>query len=286
MSELAYFLLKITIAPVLVAGMSLASRRWGPTTTAVLMSLPWMTGPVLYFLSLEKGPHWAAAACTGIEIGTASIAVWVCCYLLVGRHARWPSSVAAAIAGFWVAGLGAGQLMFSLESAAALAISLHLAGYLMTRPPPAPGKGRGLPWWDIPARMLATAALVTAVTLAADRLGPRLSGIAATYPVIVTIVTTFTHHQWGIDVVVLLLRALLLSMISFSIFFLVIGWTIVPLGSEMSFALAVATATTTNALILLVRRRTRRNGKPAAALRPETDGARGRHDVPRPSNPG
>src|SRR5438046_2137821 len=104
MSDPAFFLIKITVAPLLVAMMSLAARRWGPTAAAILMSLPWMTGPVLYFLSYEKGLAWAAAACTGIELGTAGIAVWVLCYLAVGRRSRWPVSIATAVLGYAASG--------------------------------------------------------------------------------------------------------------------------------------------------------------------------------------
>ena len=48
-------LLKLAVPPVLVAAISLAARLWGPTVGALLMGLPWLTGPVLFFLTLDKG---------------------------------------------------------------------------------------------------------------------------------------------------------------------------------------------------------------------------------------
>ena len=51
---------------------------------------------------------------------------------------------------------------------------------------------------DLPVRMLAAAAALTlGITAAAGRLGPVLSGIVGTYPVVSTVVTTFMHAQLG-----------------------------------------------------------------------------------------
>ena len=53
-------LLKLMIVPVLVALMSLAARRFGPKIGGLLIGLPWMTGPVIFFLGLERGDAHAA----------------------------------------------------------------------------------------------------------------------------------------------------------------------------------------------------------------------------------
>ena len=55
-------LLKLALPPVLVAVISLVARRVGPTIGGMLVGLPWMTGPVLYFLALDKGIDFAVAA--------------------------------------------------------------------------------------------------------------------------------------------------------------------------------------------------------------------------------
>ena len=259
MSSQELFVLKITVTPLLVAAMTLAARRWGPTTAAVLMSLPWMTGPGLFFLSLEKGLAWAAQACIGIELGTAGIAAWVLVYLAAAKRLRWPASIAAAALTYVAAGAATGRLALSLETAAAIAAAAHVAGFLMTSPPSTPARGGALPWWDIPVRMLATALLVGVISLTADVLGPQLSGIAATYPVIMTVVATFTHRQSGVAMVILLLRSLLLSMLSFTAFFLVLGWTIEAHGPVEAFTLATLVSIACSGCILgLLRLRAQR----------------------------
>ena len=82
-----------------------------------------------------------------------------------------------------------------------------------------------LPWWDIPARMLMTFALVAVIMLERGRLGPQLSGIVSTYPVILIVIGSFTHQQWGVDAVWRVLRGLTVSLAKFVAFFLVVGLT-------------------------------------------------------------
>jgi hypothetical protein len=252
MASEAQFLLKIIVTPLIVAVMTLVARRWGPTAAALLLSLPWMTGPVLFFLSYEKGHEWAAHACIGIELGCAGIAAWVLAYLAAARYCAWPLSITAAVATFAAAGAATGRLPWSLEAAALFAAASHMTAFLVTRPPATPGRGRALPWWDIPARMITTALLVTLITVSADILGPQLSGIVATYPVIISVVAAFTQQQWGNEMLTELLRTLLRSMLSFVVFFLVIGWTIVARGTVEAFLLGTLASLASSACILAV----------------------------------
>ena len=108
----------------------------------------------------------------------------------------------------------------------------------------------GLPWWDIPARMLATAVLVVIIALSADVLGPAASGIVATYPVITTVLGTFTHAQWGAGAVTLLMRGLLLSLQSFVMFFFVTALTVEGIGLVGAYLLATGCALAVTAAVL------------------------------------
>ena len=245
------FLLKIAITPLLVAGVSLAARWWGPTVGGLLLGLPWMTGPVLFFLGWDKGEAFAVGACVGIELGVVCISAFVLAYAAVSAWMRWPFSLAAGVAAFAAAAWatqsvtlpGAATLLLPALWAAsgAAALSLLLALLLLPRPR-SPALLTALPWWDIPARMLATFVLVAAIMTLADVLGPELSGIVSTYPAILTVIGTFTHHRWGRDAVLRILRGLMLSLLTFVIFFLIVGSTLAGLGLIGAFALAAATA--------------------------------------------
>jgi hypothetical protein len=249
------FLIKVAVPPLLVAAMSVAARRWGPTFGGLLMGLPWMTGPVLFFLTLDKGAAFGAAASIGVELGVVCICAFMLGYGALTALAPWPVCLGAAAAAF--AGTAWATRAFEptlAQAGVAAATGLALTYLLLPRPraaTPLPA----LPWWDIPARMLATFALVAAIMVSADALGPQLSGIVSTYPAILTVIGSFTHHQWGQDAVHRVLRSLTLSLFGFVAFFLVVGATLPRLGLAAAFALASITGIAISATSILATRR-------------------------------
>jgi hypothetical protein len=141
-----------------------------------------------------------------------------------------------------------------MAAAAGIAAACLVLAYLLLPRPAASAPLPALPGWDIPMRMLATLVLVTAIMLSADLLGPQLSGIVSTFPVIVTVVGAFTHHQWGSDAVRRMLRSLTLSLLAFVAFFWVVGTTMPVFGLPMSFVLGTAAALPVSALLLVLGR--------------------------------
>jgi hypothetical protein len=97
------------------------------------------------------------------------------------------------------------------------------------------------PRWDIPARMVVTTVLVVALTETAPVLGPRLSGVLATFPVYAAILTVFAHRA-GSAAAVQVLRGLLVGLLSFAGFFVALGGLIDRLGVAGSFVAATAAA--------------------------------------------
>jgi hypothetical protein len=248
------FLLKIALPPILVAVMSLAARWWGPTIGGLLMGLPWMTGPLLVFLALDKGLDFAVEACTGIELGVVCVAAFMLAYGLASTFMRWPACVAAGAAAFGASALGLKDIALALPGAAAAASASLVLAYLLLPRPRAPALTAALPWWDIPARMLSTLALVCAILLSADLLGPRLSGIVSTYPTMVTVISAFTHHQWGRDAVRRMLRGLALSLLVFVAFFLAVGTSLPAVGLLASYVIAATLVLVLDAALLVAMR--------------------------------
>jgi hypothetical protein len=271
------FLLKIAVTPLLVAGVSLAVRWWGPTVGGILMGLPWFTGPALFILIQDQGIAFGVGACVGVLIGVTCISAFMLAYGLATAVARWPPSLAAAVAAYG-AGVAAtsapaferaiaGMVPPLWAAAAVGAASLCVVLALLPRPrrearPPTP------PWWDMPARMLAAATLVAVLVVGADALGPRLAGIFASYPIILTITGVFTHHSGGRDAVLGVLRGLAASLFGFIAFFLVLGLALPRAGAVGAYALAATTGLAiTAALVAAHRARRRRQARSAHALR-------------------
>ena len=248
-------LIKLTVTPILVGLMSLALRYWGPTAGSILIGLPWMTGPVVFILGQERGDPWVEQTCTGVQLGVIALCGYAAGYTVMARRCGWLASQLVGTAVFGIVavvvqGLGLGAVVAPLGALAGLLL-LYRA---IVIPPEAPVPGR-LPWWDIPARMLATAVLVVIISLTADKLGPTWSGIIATFPVIMTVIGTFTHAQWGGDATRRLFRGVVLSLVSFVLFFVAVEAWVVRLGLLPAYALAVVTSVATSATFLLLRRR-------------------------------
>ena len=243
-------ILKIAIPPVLVALMSLAARRWGATVGGLIMGLPWMTGPVLYFLALTKGDAFAIKACLGIELAVIGMGAFLLAYGAMSRLAPWPVCLALAMLGYFGTAWFTQALDLDVWIAALLGAASLIATFLLLPKPKTAAAPGALPWWDIPARMACVFALVAGIMTGADVLGPQRSGILASYPVILTVIGSFTHHQWGRDAVLRVLRGIALSLLGFVGFFVVIAYGVPVLGLNASFGLAAMTAIASSALLL------------------------------------
>lgn len=247
-------LLKLAVPPVLVAVISLAARAWGPTVGALLMGLPWLTGPVLFFLTLEKGTGFGVGACAGILLGVVCLCAYMLVWAVASAALPWPLCLAAASAAFTAAAWATQEIRFDLVTAAGLAALCLLLTYLLLPRAASTGMLAPLPWWDIPARMVATVVLVAVISTTADLLGPQLSGVVATFPVIVSVVGAFTHSQWGRDAIRHMLRSLALSLLAFVVFFLVVGLALPVVGLVGSYLVALVAALLMSSVVLVASR--------------------------------
>lgn len=249
------FLIKLTVTPILVGLMSLALRHWGPTAGSILIGLPWMTGPLVFILGQERGDAWVAETCSGVQIGVIALCGYAAGYTLMARRYGWLVSQCVGSVAFVLVALVVQQAGLSAIAAPLGAIaSLLLLYRAIVISPEAPAP-KALPWWDIPARMLATAILVVLISFSADKLGPSWSGIMSTFPVIMTVIGTFTHAQWGGDATRRLFRGIMISLISFVVFFVTVEASVLRIGLVAAYALAIVISIATSACFVLLRRR-------------------------------
>jgi hypothetical protein len=231
-------LLKISVPPVLVALMSLAARRWGATFGGLIMGLPWMTGPVLFFLGLDKGPVFLTAAAKGAVFAVWSIGAFILGFGFAAAWFSWPGALAVAVSAFAGVGLLTQELEMPLMECTAVAACVLVGAYLML---PRPRRVTPLsppPAWDIPARMAATFALVSVIMVSADLLGPQRSGLIASYPAILTVIGAFTQSQQGQDGLLRVLRGISLSLLAFTGFFATVGAATPEYGQFAAYAAA------------------------------------------------
>jgi hypothetical protein len=247
-------ILKLTVTPLLVAAMSLVARRFGPTIGGLILGLPWMTAPVQFFFALERGDAYLAETARGALLAVPPMAVFAVVYAGLARYCRWPVCLVCAAVAFAGSGWQLSQLEAPAIVVAAMGVAALFTGrWLIARP--GSTTNRAMPWWDILARMLATAVLVGFITLSADRLGPTLSGVASSYPVILTVVGSFTLSRWGYDAMLALLRSVQLSLLGFVTFFTVVATFVQDIGLLPAYAAATIAGLCVNGSLLLVNSR-------------------------------
>lgn len=95
--------------------------------------------------------------------------------------------------------------------------------------------------WDIPVRMLTVTIVVVGLTGAATALGPRLSGILATFPIYAATLATFGHHSAGWQAAVQVLRGLLYGLFGFAVFFVVLAISLTHASIPFAFLTAAIT---------------------------------------------
>ena len=234
-------LLKLIVTPLLIGAASLAGRRWGETVSGWFIGLPLTSGPVCWFLALEQGTGFAAAAARGCLAGAAAEAGFCLVYGVAARHAGWVRSIAAGTVAYaaCAALLQVEPLplwLLALMVCVAVATALWLMPRLESSRPQLPAP----PTWDLPARMIVATALVLGLTGLAPLVGARLSGLLATYPLFGAVLAAFAHHQSGAAAAGRVLRGLLIGLFGFTGFFLLLELTIEPIGIAGAFAMATA----------------------------------------------
>jgi len=234
--------LKLLGAPLLILAASLAGRRWGEAIGGWLVGLPLTSGPAIFLLALDQGTDFAARSATGSVGGVIAQAAFCLGYAWVADVAGIGGGLLAGTASFALAGWALQTAALPLLPVFALAaVLLTVAVRVFPRRITPVQQGR-MSRNDLPLRMVVAALVVLGITAAAPTLGPRLSGLLTTFPIMASILSLFAHRAYGPGAARRVLFGLLLGIYAFGTFFFVLGLSIRPLGIPAAFALAIAAA--------------------------------------------
>ena len=237
-------LLKIMMAPTLISLASLAGRKWGPAISGWIVGMPLTTGPVIFILAVQQGTAYATTAALGTLSGGLSLMIFALTYSWLARSFHWPITLVVSSLLFFAATFILQQQAFTLlplflSIVGLLAITLRLMPPTQT---PSPVTPITLPWWDLPLRMIVATTLVLVLTSFSDVLGPRLTGLLATFPIYASTLAAFAHHLQGPEAAARVQRGLLLGMFSFAGFYGFLGTMLQPFGIVIGFSGAIAVA--------------------------------------------
>jgi len=243
------FILKLVLVPVFIGIVSLAGRHWGPTVGGWLVGLPLTSGPVAFFLALEQGDIFTAAASQAMMIGIISVSVFSLAYTSMARRAFWLPSVLIAYCAWAACTFLLDNVNIPPLIGPALVLACIACTFLLI-PNPAPSHTpRSPPKWEIPARMFSATVLVFLITAIAQLLGPKLTGLLTPIPLYATVLAVFTHRFEAAENAVRLLRGVVAGSVTATIFLLIISLTIITWGVGFAFLLAIAASLATHAVI-------------------------------------
>jgi len=217
-----------------------------------MVSLPFTSAPVIFFLAVEQGDSFASNASVGVILGLASITLFAFAYCWLALRqmgTTWPYPVLLGSGAFFLLTLVLVDIPTpSIAAFVGVVLFLLLAYRWLPRVRGAVGPNRPVAKWEVAFRMVAATALVFLITQASTVLGPQLSGLLTPFPVYVSVLASSTYRLQGAESAAQLVRGATLGLFTPAVFFLVVSTTIVWLGVGLSFGIALAVTPLVHAL--------------------------------------
>jgi uncharacterized membrane protein YfcA len=234
--------LKLLLVPSFLLLVSLAGKRWGPAVAGSLAGLPLVTGPILFFLAMEHGETFAAAAAASALSAVLGSAAFGATYANAAQRTSWLLALLVALLA-WL-----GSILFLAWLPASFAISLAVAVVTLAAAPRmfpiriAQVGIHAISKAELASRMIAGAGATVAVTFASSTLGHGWSGLLAVFPVLGSVLAVFSHRREGAANTAVLLYAMATGLYPFTAFCSVLVVALPRVAIAGAFALAVAGA--------------------------------------------
>jgi len=251
-------LIKLLLTPLLILMCLLAARRWGAFVGGVVAGLPLISGPLSFFLTLEQGAAFSAAASFNTLLGvlactsTALIYPW-----LAAWGVPWFVTLPLALCGFFGGGWVVLQITFTPLWALGLACGCPVL-VLLCLPKNAQARVGGHTMTArlrVPLQMACGAMLVFVVTESAQRLGPGWSGVLMFFPVMICSIVPFAHALQGAAAVVGLFRGIMAGWFGCIAFATVVMTGVERLPLWLCYGAACGAALGASAVVSLLERR-------------------------------
>lgn len=248
-------LIKILLMPPLIAGVTLAVRKWGEGFGGWVGGFPWIAGPISFFIAVENGADFAASTVPSALMGSIGTTFFALIYSIAAPRMSWLPAVLVSYAAFFIVAMASLGHTPLLPFAVGLNIVV-LTGvlYIFPKPKDKP-EYRKHPSYDIPLRMFVATLFVVLLTQLADKLGPTWSGILTPFPIMTSTLAVFTHVQQGPQATARILFGLLSASYGFVIFLVGVWWIVPIMPVGLAYAiLAIVTMSVNGLAIRLIRK--------------------------------
>lgn len=248
-------LLKLTLSPLFICGVTLAVRRWGMGIGGWVASLPVNGGPILLFFCLEQGNAFGANAARFTLVSIMGVGLYSLAYAWLAQRMHWT----VCLMGAWVVFFAAMFLLRDWNATWPVMLAASVTSLLVCRhllPAARKAVAMSSPTrWDLPMRLATAIVLVLVLTYLADMLGARWSGLLTAFPIASTVIAGFTHARQGPDAAINFFRGMLAGMPGFCLFCAVLVLALVPLHTFSAFLLAILAQMGAHAFGLMFMRR-------------------------------
>lgn len=241
---------KLLLAPLLIAFATLIGRRWGHGVGGWIAALPLTSAPVSIIFALQYGPPFAQQAAVGTMAGILSVTAFCFVYCRLASALPWTLCITLAVSAFLGATMLLNSFSLTLLPVYLIVLAVLTLALKFIPKPLANFEKMAPPKWDLPARMATAVIFILLITLAAEQLGPQLSGLLSPFPIFATILAIFAHSHYGPNASILTLRGILTGLYAFATFFLVVGATITLLPLALTYLLAAFAAIGVNIFTL------------------------------------
>ena len=255
---------KIVAAAAIVVAASRATERAGPLLGAMIATLPVSTGPVYVFLAMDHGAAFVSESARMSVAGTAATGAFITVYAFAAQRFATPASLALATATWLLSALVLQARDWSFPEACLLTAIVFAAAirglrrFAVTGPAGRAPRAR----YDLVLRAVLVAAVVVATTVAGDALGPAVTGVLATYPVVFTCLIVILQPPCGGRFTAAVLVTGLKGLVGFGVALAVLHLAAAKMSAAPALLLALAVAVGWNLALYL--RRAPRAVKPSS----------------------
>ena len=251
--------MKLVVTPLLLWGTTLATRRWGTLVGGWIVGLPLTSGPVSVFLAIEQGRDFAAASAHSTLHGLLAVVMFCFVYDRCARRFSWPLAAATSLAAYFAIVAFFAAVIPPLWISVILVFVVVTAGVVLVEAVPDVKSVTVAPAWDLPLRMITATTIVVTITTISQSLGPYMSGMLAAFPVFICVMSVFSHYLNGAAAVRNFERGVIVGSYAFTVFFLVVVFTVRTWNLALVYSVAILCAMVTNLVVYrvlaMVRRR-------------------------------